>query len=199
VSYNRMAALTYAGAFFNRVCHDGKNATRAGYPPVINGVTLTPGLALADIGPIPDDFDCTHFISCCLGRGRGRLNVGGREIVFSGGGLNIPSPIHNGVYGETYAPRLVGWLIANGAKVISHRFLGNGDFFADRMINENLSPGDVIAFSDDEKVNSDGTGNYKHMVLVVGDQGLISCHTTSRFGHSYKAIGHGHMTLLKLP
>jgi hypothetical protein len=199
VSYNRMAALTYAGAFFNRVCHDGKNATRAGYPPVINGVTLTPGLALADIGPIPDDFDCTHFISCCLGRGRGRLNVGGREIVFSGGGLNIPSPIHNGVYGETYAPRLVGWLIANGAKVISHRFLGNGDAFTDRMVRENLGPGDVIAFSDDEKVNSDGTGNYKHMVLVVGDQGLISCHTTSRFGHSYKAIGHGHMTLLKLP
>lgn len=165
--YNRMAAITYAGAFFNRVCHDGKNATREGYPAVINGVKLTPGLALSAIGPMPHDFDCTHFISCCLGRGEGRLVVGGREITFHGGGLDIPSPIGNGVYGETYAPRLVGWLIANGARVISHRFLGNGDIFADRMIRENLLPGDVIAFSDDEKVNRDGTANYKHMVLVV--------------------------------
>jgi hypothetical protein len=194
-----MAAITYAGAFFNRVCHDGKNATRRGYPLAINGVTLRPGLPLTDIGPMPDDFDCTHFISCCLGRGSGRVNVGGRDIVFTGGGLNIPSPIGNGVYGETYAPRLVGWLIANGAKVISQRFLAMGDIFADRMIRENLRPGDVIAFSDDEKVNSDGTGNYKHMVLVVGDPGLISCHTTSTFGSSYRLIKHGHMTLLKLP
>ena len=184
MSYSRMAAICYAGAFFNRVCHDGKNATRNGYPAAINGVTLTPGLALADIGPIPNDFDCTHFISCCLGQARGRINVGGTEVEFSGGGLNIPSPIHNGVYGETYAPRLVGWLIANGAKVISHRFLGQGDFFTDRMIRENLRPGDVIAFSDDEKVNRDGTGNYKHMVLVVGNLGLVCCHTISLFGVS---------------
>ena len=44
--YNRMAAITYAGAFFNRVCHDGKLATRAGYPSMINGVKLAPGLPL---------------------------------------------------------------------------------------------------------------------------------------------------------
>ena len=52
------------------------------------------------------------------------------------------------------------------------------------MIRENLRPGDVIAFSDDEKVNSDGTGNYKHMVLVVGNLGLVCCHTISLFGVS---------------
>jgi hypothetical protein len=196
-----MAAVNYASMFFKRVCHDGKNATRKGYPAVINGVKLAPGLPLADIGPMPDDFDCTHFISCCLGQAHGRINVGGTEVMFTAGGLHIPSPIGNGVYGETYAPRLVKWLETNGAKVISpHRFLPQADYFTDRMIKENLRPGDVIAFSDDEKVNFDGTGNYKHMVLVVGDQGLISCHTTSRFGESYRNISnHGHMTLLKLP
>jgi hypothetical protein len=34
---------------------------------------------------------------------------------------------------------------------------------------------------------------------VVGNGGLISCHTTSQFGESYRNIKHGHMTLLKLP
>jgi hypothetical protein len=147
-----------------------------------------------------DDFDCTHFISCCLGSARGRINVGGAQVMFAGGGLPIRSPFkENGIYGETFAPRLVGWLIANGAKVISDRFLPQGGYFTDRMIKQNLRPGDVIAFSDDEKVNVDGTGNYKHMVLLVGNQGQIACHTTSRFGKSYTDIGHGHMTLLKLP
>ena len=148
MSYSRMAAICYAGAFFNRVCHDGKNATRNGYPAAINGVTLTPGLALADIRPIPNDFDCTHFISCCLGQAHGRINVGGTEVEFSG-----ERPQHSFTHTQRglrrdLAPRLVGWSIANGAKVISHRFLGQGDFFTDRMIRENLRPGDVIAFSD---------------------------------------------------
>jgi hypothetical protein len=198
VLYNPMAAVTYAGAFFNRVCHDGKLATRAGYPTVINGVTLTPGLPLADIGPIPNDFDCTHFISCCLGLGRGQLNVGGRSIQFPGGGLHISSPIGHGVYGETYAPRLVGWLIIHGAKVISQRFLPQGDGFTARMIRENLGMGDVLAFADSERVNSDGTADYKHMCLLLGNDGRITCHTTPRFGAPYTQIGHGHMTLLKL-
>ena len=201
MSYNRMAAICYAGMFYNRICHDGKNATRKGYPAAINGVKLTPGLLMTDIGPMPDDdFDCTHFISCCLGDARGQINVGGTPVMFTGGGLSIPSPFKkSGIYGETYAPRLVAWLIATGAKVISNRFLPQGSYFTDQMIKLNLRAGDVIAFSDDEKVNVDGTGNYKHMVILVGNQGQIACHTTSRFGKSYAAIGHGHMTLLKLP
>ena len=97
------------------------------------------------------------------------------------------------------APRLVGWLLMNGAKVISQRFLPNGDNFTDRMVRENLAMGDVLAFADDEKQNSDGTGNYKHMCLLLGNNGRITCHTTSRFGGSYSDIHHGHITLLKLP
>lgn len=201
--YNRMAALCYAGMFYNRICHDGKNSTRRGYLPFINGVRLTPGLLMSDIGPMPDDdFDCTHFLSCCLGQAQGRIDLNGTQVMFTGGGLPIRSPFkERGIYGEDYAPRLVAWLLAIGAKQVSpHRFLAQGDpYFTDRMIRENLRPGDVIAFSDDEKVNRDGTGNYKHMVLVVGNQGLISCHTTSQFGGSYRDIKHGHMTLLKLP
>jgi hypothetical protein len=76
--YDRMAALTYAGAFYDKVCHDARVATKGGYPARINNVLLTPGLPLNQIGAITGEDDCTHFISCCVGQGKGKLQVGAR-------------------------------------------------------------------------------------------------------------------------
>jgi hypothetical protein len=122
MSYQRMNALVCAGTFWDRVCPDGRVATKKGYPDKINGVTLTPGLPFSQIGAIDGDDDCTHFLSCCVGKWKRKITLPNTqlpEIEFRGGGLDLSSPFASvKVYGETYAPRLVGALIMKGARVI---------------------------------------------------------------------------------
>lgn len=177
MAYNRTAALSYASQYYDKVCHDGKIALEksvGGYPSTINNVKLTPGLPFSQIGEIADEGDCTHFISCCVGQGPG------------GGGMNIQSPFAaSGVYGETYAPRLVGALVIRGARLVR---VGTGpqsqfmDFGSDttRSAIQNLSGGDVLAYSEEKTLNKDGVGAYGHMALLLDSNCKIACHTTPR-------------------
>jgi hypothetical protein len=200
--YNRMAACTYAGAFYDKVCHDGFVATRQnpGYPKKINNVTLTPGLPFSQIGAIDREDDCTHFLSCCVGQSRGTLPVGGRDTQFPGGGLHVTSPFANiGVYGETYTPRLVGRLIILGARVVQPQFMPANYASTRTAIQQNLGPGDILAFADKTDLASDGTGSYQHICLLLSSDGKIACHTRSRFGTDYSDIYFPWVTLLKLP
>lgn len=200
--YNRMAACTYAGAFFDKVCHDGFVATKQnpGYPKIINKVTLTPGLPFSQIGAIDRENDCTHFMSCCLGQSHGTLSVGGRDVQFSGGGMHIGSPFSNiGVFGETYTPRLIGQLIILGAQIVSPQFMVTNYASTRSAIQRNLGVGDVLAYADKDGLARDGTGHYEHVCLLLSSDGKIACHTKSRFGNDYNDIDHPWVTLLKMP
>jgi hypothetical protein len=122
--YNSMAPCTYAGAFYDKVCHDGFVATKQGYPKNINNVNLTPGLPFSHIGAINREDDCTHLLSCCVGQSLGTLSVGGRNTQFPGGGLHVTSRFANiGVYGETCTRRLVGRLMILGARMVQPQFM----------------------------------------------------------------------------
>jgi hypothetical protein len=196
MAYNRTAALSYASQYYDKVCHDGKIALEkrvGGYPSTINNVKLTPGLPLSQLGTIADEGDCTHFLSCCVGQG-------------PGGGINIQSPFAaSGVYGETFAPRLVGALVIRGAKLVR---VGTGpqsqfmDFGSDatKAAIQNLRGGDVLAYSDKNTLDRGGVGAYEHMALLLDSNCKIACHTSPRYGLDYTDVWKfTYVTLLKMP
>jgi hypothetical protein len=201
MAYNRAAAVAYARQYCDKVCHDGKVATKSGYPSQINNVTLTPGLPFKEIGPMPNDDDCTHFISCCVGQGPG----GGLSIKSPFGVDHAPDQPDLKVYGETYAPRLVGALIIRGAKFIMGSLAGARQFMvnsndATKAAIQNLSGGDVVAYAEVTNLERDGTGKYKHMAILLDSDGKIACHTKSRCGTvDYTDVYYPWITLLKMP
>jgi hypothetical protein len=189
-----MFALTYAGTFWNRVCHDARVATKKGYPDTINRVKLAPGMLFSDVGAIDREEDCTHFLSCCVGQVEAKVKINGREFRFRGGGLKIPCPFKKeGVYGETYAPRGVGALIANRAKFVPPQFHVTNYDATRQAIRTQLQPGDVLAYASKEDLD-----HYEHMVILVGPD-KIACHTRMRFFADYNDISFPWVTLLKLP
>ncbi|MBZ5621604.1 MAG: hypothetical protein LAQ69_23175 [Acidobacteriia bacterium] len=220
MGYNRRHAVNYARAFWNRVCHDGKVATRSGYPRKINGKILSPGLPFSAIGQIEHEEDCTHFISCCVGQ-TAKVKVEDtwnepndpwvtlKDVNSAiGGGLHIPSPWASiGVYGHDTTPVLIGALIAHGAKIIpnpkitpdpksyAHWFWTNPGTETGSAIQENLTPGDVLAYA----WQSDRYA-YAHMALLVGPNAQIACHTSSRWYQDYTSVFTiPWVTLIRLP
>lgn len=192
--YNRAGALIYAAYFHDRICHDGRVATKKGYPGSINGVRLSPGLPFSQVGAIDGEEDCTHFISCCLGQTVSKIRWGSFEVEHRGGGLRIGSPFRNhGVYGETYVPRLIGTLVALGAKIIGPQFqITAYDSTRDNILR-NLTAGDVLAYA-----SRDNPNKYEHMAMII-DTTRITCHTTFRFGEDFTDVYHPWVTLLRLP
>jgi len=217
MGYNRMFAVNYARVFWNRVCHDGRVATKSGYPRKINGVTVTPGLPFRAIGRIDREEDCTHFISCCVGQ-TAKFKFDRRELgpfedfmldpdSAVGGGLHIPSPWASiGVYGHDTTSVLMGALVAHGARIIArpdvapdtktyaHWFWKNPDSETLEAIRKNLTPGDVLAYA----AWADRSA-YAHMALLVGPGAHITCHTYPRWREPYSDVGYEAVTLIKLP
>jgi hypothetical protein len=137
-------------------------------------------------------FDCTHFVSCCIGEPHGK----GFHIDETAGGLPIlyrqfgepPS----GPYGITNVDTMVHYLIQPGVlklrdKIINWRVKrGNRDPFAkiiaekrtedeinkEKLLNS-LKPGDLIAYS------HSGINDFVHMTIYLGN-GKIACHTYCR-------------------
>jgi len=201
--YSRMKALIYVGTFWNRVATDGKLATKRGYPKVINGVTITPGMPYADFGNVVEgEEDCTHFMSCVIGQTTGTIDVGGNPIQFSGGGLPISQPYkHLGVYGHDTVPNLVGELVSRRwATIVGRQFHPRNDA-ADDIIR-NLQPGDILAYA-----SKDNANHYEHLAMIVGWTGAntpnadvkIACHTKNRFNITYLDVPFPWVTLLRLP
>lgn len=194
MAYLRMHALIYARTFWNRVCHDGHVAMKTGYPSHINGVKLAPGMLFEDIGATTGEEDCTHFLSCCVGRFHAKVHINGREIIYQGGGLAISCPFKRmGIYGETYAPRGVGALLAHGGKIVKPQFQLTSDASTRDAIMSELRPGDVVAYASKDKA-----AHYEHMALLV-NPGKIACHTRMRYNVDYANIHWPWITLIRLP
>jgi hypothetical protein len=189
-----MAACTYAATYWDKVCHDGRIALKSGYPASVNGVALNPGLPFSSLGPVPNAEDCTHFISCCVGSGSGTFEVEGHHLVVRGGGLHLESPFSGSkVYGETYAPRLVGALIKRGARFVGRQFQVTHDAQTRTVIQKELKLGDILAYASKETLDK-----YEHMTILVGAD-KIACHTTNRFFVDYNDIYFPWVSLIRMP
>jgi hypothetical protein len=101
--YNRLNAVTYASAFWDKVCHDGKVATDKGYPSIPAGTPMDQ--AYQHKNWVGSEDDCTHFISCCVGQTTGKITLFGNQFIVKGGGLPVPSPFR-GVYGHTHVSNI---------------------------------------------------------------------------------------------
>jgi hypothetical protein len=202
-SYNRFKALTYISVFWNRVSSDGKLATKTGYPKVINGVTIKPGMPYSDFGNfVAGEVDCTHFMSCVIGQTSGTINIGGADIQLFGGGLPISQPYaHSGVYGHDTVPRLIGDLVSRGfATIVGRQFIPRNDAASD--IIGALQPGDILAYA-----AKDNRDHYEHLAMIVALTGAntadadvkIACHTKNRFGITYLDVPFPWVTMLRMP
>jgi hypothetical protein len=195
--YDRDAAVNYAGWFWNNVCHDGYVATKTtktGY------AHFKPGTPLSDANAFPEE-DCAHFISCCIGQTNHDWEGQDRIYHIRGGGINLDSPIKRQfgikVYGETYVPRLVGALLARGAKIIGRPFMETNARTTLELISKHMRPGDVMAYGKlkDPKHRDD---HYEHAVLCVKST-TIACHTYSRYDEPFTSVEIPRITLLKMP
>jgi hypothetical protein len=193
-AYARMFALIYAATFHNRICSDGRIATKAGYPLSLpNGVKLTPGIPFAETGFIAGQEDCTHFISCCIGRPP-VMKFNGIDV--PGGGLHIQTASHManvGAYGQDYVPNLLAYLVSHRmATIIQPQFRPTTYHVTRDAILLNLRPGDLIAYA-----SKDDARKYEHFAILVGPT-TIACHTQSRYGDEYDRVPHSWATLLQL-
>jgi hypothetical protein len=192
MAYNRFAAVMCAGILFDRVALDGRVATKQGYPTKINGVTLKPGMPFRDIGAINGEFDCAHFISCCVGDFPGTINFGGTPMQLRGGGLRISQAV-KGVYGQTHVAHLAAALLANGGRFVGRAFWPTHDPNTRAAILKELVVGDVLTYLTKDSVN-----HYEHAAILVGP-GLIACHTKSRLNADYALARFPWVRLIKLP
>ena len=152
MGYRRGNAVLYAAAYWDKVCDDGYIAMR-GQPAYIKhsaGAPWPKGIA--------GDFDCAHFVSRCLAR--------------LGGGLQIPN--NDGLaLGILSVPALVKFLQNGIARTIVEA--ANADVASKHL--SGLEPGDVIAYHAEDF-------SMGHSALYLGNE-LISCHTINRWGKKF--------------
>jgi Putative amidase domain len=175
-AYNRAGAVAYASLYWDKVCHDGcvgvqTETNRSVVPPIIKA---EPG-ALLDASLFPAGMkgsDCTHFISCCIGK--------------PGGGLSIGSWDCPPAYGILGTPALVRFLTAGGRAQIIKR--GGQEIITEPevawdIVRNALEPADIIGYA--------APTGYKHLVLHVGTgdkAGLIASHSHNAYGEYFDNI-----------
>lgn len=178
VAYDREAAAAYALRYWNRVCHDGwvgvKSQTVQAARPIVKA---EPGSSIYAMGIVPPGMgegDCTHFISCCIGK--------------PGGGLSLGNWHAPPAYGFLNAPALLRFLILSGrAEVVpapdgAQVVRDAGDAWW--IVRTQLSRGDIVAYR--------GASEYEHLALLVGDgdtAGQVACHSAPRCGTAFDAVG----------
>ncbi|TMB99769.1 MAG: hypothetical protein E6J42_02490 [Chloroflexi bacterium] len=167
IRYDRASALRYAHAHWNSVCSDGKISLRNGHIDVPPGTTFVFAPDRSERARKPSGVeiianfdDCTHFISCCIGRPPGP----------PAGGLTIPSRPGSepprGPYGLVSVRELLNYLRSNRiARAITTDS-------SDTSAIAQLAPGDLICYSDARGIPS-------HFVMYAGNQKIV-CHTYSR-------------------
>jgi hypothetical protein len=215
MAYDRPAAVAYANLFAKRVCHDGWVAAKP------RSVQFQAGRPLKEVrGLIADEDDCTHFISCCVGRVHRTVIVDGVPRLVRSGGIDLHSPMDHphlnpGLYGEITTPRAFGQLqIRGGGRIVHPQFMdlkpekGAAVEVTRAAIRKNLRTGDILAYAENKHLHKDGTGNYGHLALVVSvdpnlhgsDRVGIACHTIARFGEDFTDVhAFDFVTLLKFP
>jgi hypothetical protein len=203
-NYSRQLAIDYALFFCNRVCSDGivmskdrLNRRRAGE-------------LLSDVDPVEAENDCTHFVSCSLGRPPGFKTATG--TILTGGGIYISDDGFldkgkTGVYGILEAGPLVNYLKLTEKIAFAHIdavgllfFSGQTPEFFPNTAEQvarlkaliqarfptDKGKGDLVAyFAEPEETSG------KHSVLIVTDDWGITCHTASRCGaQPVNDVGH---------
>jgi len=180
--YDRAKALAYARKYWNKVCSDGyvavDHVTSPALPYVAipagtpfqqkyaNGVfqdewIKTPAGNLIELSTgAPQLDDCTHFVSCCLGR----------EPSESAGGLLIHRD-YNTIYGCLGADRLLNKLKADGLiQIVAER----QSFSQAAAHIGSLQAGDLIFYCTNALP-------YHHSALYMADtMKRISCHSYCR-------------------
>lgn len=202
VNYSRQAAVDYALFFCNRVVSDGVVMSKA----KVNRRKV--GALLSDIEAVSDENDCTHFVSCSLGKPPAFKTDGG--VTLTGGGVHLsPDGFFekgvSGVYGMLQPGPLVNYLKVT-QKIAFARIEADTlsfsawtpQFFVNskeqvsalkRLVQDrfpdDLGKGDLVAYY------ADPEGSGSHSAVVVNDDWGIACHTGSRCGKvSIENVGH---------
>jgi hypothetical protein len=235
-SYEAKAAVAYARKFWNRPCTDLRIAPDLGHHPElqnrgfidassVNAFLKRDGEQAEDAvdamgNAVPQgswDFldDCTHFISCCIGRPPATaypkhdtekaVNEWRANIAAAGG---LPLPSHSldvSMYGLSGLDRLVEFVTAPARRWATILASDVSKDDARPKMNE-MMPGDLIAYSSGHK--------FDHLVILLGDDGKhngkVACHTYCRsdakectWDNKWDEIkppgGDYHVTLLQMP
>ena len=189
--YKRDQALEYALFFCNRVCSDG--VVMSGGHHNVRKI----GALLDDIDPVDDENDCTHFVSCSLGRPPGFKTAGGNTL--KGGGLGL-DPMgfykHHPVYGQLRPIDLERDLRLGRKATYAHvsggalsfdpqtpMFFSNTTSAIEELkqlvqarFPKDKGRGDVVIYY------SDPEDDPPHSALLVNDDWGIACHTRWRCG-----------------
>lgn len=205
--YDASAAIAYARKFWNKPCSDQRVAPDLNQHPelanrgfidarAIAKFVKRPGRQAEDAvdaasSPVPQgDWsfldDCTHFISCCIGRppkGALRSNATSQQIdqwradVHAAGGLPLPThSLDVSMYGLSGVDRLIEFLTAPSRKwtrILAEKVSKDR---ARRLLAQ-MSPGDLIAYA--------SGGRYDHLVILLDGAdgkitGKVACHTYCR-------------------
>jgi hypothetical protein len=177
VAYDREAAYDYAKKHWNIICSDEYIAGEFGDKAFIkvpqgtkfeheftNGKSLSREHAIKPNGEFikwKNLDDCTHFISCCIGRPPSD-KAGGLPLKNQ---LGIPP---NAPYGIVRVSTMVDFL--NTKKFVR----AEGEKTTDKDRIKRLEKGDLIAYFNTNK------GRYTHLAMYIGN-GKIGCHTYCRF------------------
>ena len=167
MSYQRKNAFWYAFVFFNKVCDDGCIATNNGARSKL--VRQKPASPLKSVN---HEDDCAHFVSCCIGR--------------LGGGLQLGQWDLPPAYGVLSPGGLMARLTSKGLASVAGRNLSGAKAAAGVAA---LDPGDVVLYG--------SGGMLFHSALYLG-AGLIACHTHSRWGLPFTSVTFDTVTLLHI-
>ncbi|WP_128564980.1 hypothetical protein [Methylobacterium crusticola] len=192
MKYDRIKSMGYAGAYWNRICHDGYICTK-------NGPKKRPaGALIEDQVDLGSPEDCTHFLSCCLGKTKGTISISGFAVTLEGGGLKIPDDKPGTFYGTAWAPTLVGVLLSKeiGGKIVGSPFLDTSDSATRSLMLTNLIGGDVIAYASVPDKKSPKP--YQHFGFMCSPTD-IACHTSERLAADFTKVFWPRVTLIKLP
>src|SRR5947209_5180520 len=174
-SYDRAGAIAYARKFWLQPCDDGFIALGASagkdFVKVPAGTTFVhtsnpdePEHALLPDGTTiawRDLDDCTHFISCCIGKRPGQPG-GGLDITLRQLGSPPTAP-----FGIVRVSSMVDFLIRNRLAEFA------AEKSEDETMIDKLQPGDLVAyFNKARKV-------YSHLTLLLPGN-KIACHTYCR-------------------
>ena len=175
-AYDRVAALSYARGNWNKVATDLYIASGNHTPPYVSAPANTVFVhrppdatfrehhddAMSGSNLVLDwrgTDDCTHYLSCCIGRPPGG----------TAGGLSVPRDYPTGPYGVIACQKLFDWLRTqpNTSLVVEKG--------TDRALINRIAAGDLIFYW------SARLGRYHHAGMYLGaPSGAIACHTYAR-------------------
>ncbi|MCH8622179.1 papain-like cysteine protease family protein [Undibacterium sp. TS12] len=200
--YDRNAAVIYAQTYFNRTCSDNYLFSQ------------TDAFYFADpaAAAVPNENDCTHFVSCCIGQPpKDNMNQ------ISGGGLFLdPAGFFKGKtpepYGMTIPNVLLRYLkLTNKIKFLNDQGGLQDDLFYHQTSNQaNVNvpfpdlQGDIIFYTNDNQFIKPAQAiDFHHAAVIVGIDNAtqskqISCHTSNRFNKPADNVAYSYFVYARI-